>query len=353
VPSRISKLGISLLPVLALLLFSTPVRGQSLPDRKEASEWVRNALEASDLKSPDAAPYHLVAKLHYVLGDKTLDGTYEILWAAPDRWRVEIRMGDTGETLLFLEDKEYVVRNTPTMTVPMASISMFLFRFDVFAPPPKAQSDAAVYKLYFTGKGATRQICALVGDHKLLENEFCFNTNSELVSRHERPEPYGPVLRGTYSLDMVDYVRLGNIRYPQHLSRRVGPESIDATVQKWETVKQFDANVFSPPPNSTVWDWCSTPEIQMPQNTRQQSLSAALDQSVAGTGHPPYLAVYQIVGTDGIAKQNTELFSSPESLMKEFMSQQSHERWPIPVCNGKPVQYEHIFMYWALLPKLR
>jgi len=192
----------------------------------------------------------------------------------------------------------------------------------------------------------------LVRDNQPLEHEFCFGANSELVARHDRPKPWGSVPKESCSLDMTDYVSPGNIRYSQRLSRRSGPESIDVRVEKWEAVKQFDANVFVAPPNSTVWDWCSTPDIKMPKNAQPQSVADVLTQSFKGTGHLPYLAVYEVVGTDGVAKQITELFSLPQSAMKEFMPQQRHSYWPVHVCNGKPIPYENIFYIWPLLLKL-
>jgi len=133
---RIAKPVIPLAFALALVLSSVPALAQSLPDKNEVREWIKKAQEASDLRSPGAAPYHLVAKTRYAIGDKTMDGTYEILWAAPDRYRVEFRMGDIGETDLVLGDKKYVERNTQTMTLPMWSVSSILFFFSSFANRP-------------------------------------------------------------------------------------------------------------------------------------------------------------------------------------------------------------------------
>src|SRR5260370_32556254 len=98
----------AMLPLLlvAITVFS-PVStcAQSLPDKKEVKQWAKKGLEISDLQSPSATPYHLVASFHYGLGDNTFDGTYEVLWAAPDRYRVEFRIGDLGETDVVIGDK--------------------------------------------------------------------------------------------------------------------------------------------------------------------------------------------------------------------------------------------------------
>src|ERR1700734_3603182 len=105
---RTSRSAVLLIFGPGLALSSVAVFAQSLPSKKEATEWVRKAREASDLQSPDAPPYHLVAKIRYTINDKTMEGTYEILWAAPDQYRVDFRVGDIGETDLVLGDKKYV-----------------------------------------------------------------------------------------------------------------------------------------------------------------------------------------------------------------------------------------------------
>src|SRR6204780_1804478 len=169
---RTVKPVILLVFALVLVLSSVPALAQSLPDKNEGSEWIKKAQEASDLRSPGAAPYHLVAKIRYAIGDKTMDGTYEILWAAPDRYRVEFRMGDIGETDLVLGDKKYVERNTQTMTLPMWSVSSILF-FSAVLPIAQRPSSVSVHKLSWLGDGANREICANVGEIMDPEIFFC------------------------------------------------------------------------------------------------------------------------------------------------------------------------------------
>jgi hypothetical protein len=345
---RIPRPIVSLLAVAAFLFGSMPAPAQSLPDKKEVSEWVTKALDTDILQSPDASPFHFLATVRYTFNGKSVDGTYEVMWQAADRFRVEFRMGDVTETDLILGDKKYVDRNTPTMTMLMWSISSFLFP-EGRKPVPSLTRNDAVYKLTATGEGATRQICAMVGDHKTLENEMCFSATTRDLTSH-RIHPLRSMVNGAISIDLTDYISFGKLRYPQHLFKQFGTEMIYATVERWEAVEKFDSKLFAPLPNSIAWDWCSTPEVHRPKTTQNSSFISAI-MSSTGQGQFPYVGVYKIVGQDGTPKQVTQLFRSPESAAKEFVNEQRRERSAVHICNGKPVEYETIVAFFPTILK--
>ena len=332
---------------LVLVFSPFPALGQSLPDKKEVMEWVRKAREASDLQSPDAAPYHLVAKIRYTMNEKTMDGTYEILWSAPDQYRVEFRMGDIGETDLVLGDKKYVKRNTPTMTLPMWTISSLLF---FSKPMPSAPSSDSVQKLSWVGVGANRQICAIVGESATLDHEFCFDAETtEVTAIDTHPKSHSPVVNAATTMDLTEYANLGKMRYPQRLLRRSGPEAIDVTVEKWEAVEKVDENVFAPLSNSVVWGWCSAPEIKMPNSNSPHVLPLNVDP-ISGTLSFPYFGLYKVVRADGTVKEATLMFGDPKGPAKELLDRQRHDRSAVHICGGKPVEYETVFAIWSTSP---
>jgi hypothetical protein len=344
---RIPRPALPLVFALGLVLNSFPTLAQSLPDKKDVMEWVRKAQEASDLQSPDAAPYHLVAKIRYTINDKTMDATYEILWSAPDRYRVEFRMGDTGETDLVLGDKKYVKRNTPTMTLPMWSISSLLF----FSTPMRsAPSSDTVHELSWLGDGSNRQICAIVGESATFKHELCFDADTtELTATHTHPRAHSSVVGAKLAMDLTDYVSLGKMRYPQRMIRVSGPEAIDATVEKWEAVQKFDKDVFVPLSNSIIWDWCSAPKIEMPKSNGPYVPPLNVNP-VTGTLSFPYFGLYKVVRADGTVKEATLLVGDPEGPAKELLARQTHDPSAVHVCGGKPVEYESMFLMWPASP---
>jgi hypothetical protein len=342
---RTSRSAVFLIFGPGLALISIPVFAQSLPSKKEATEWVRKAQEASDLQSPDAPPYHLVAKIRYTINDKTMDGTYEILWATPDRYRVEFRMGDIRETDLVLGDKKYVERNTPTMTLPIWSASSILF-FSAVLPTAPSRSFYTVHQVSWLGDGANRQVCANVGESVAIDHELCFDAKTtELTSTHNHPKPHRAVINATIAMDSTDYASLGKMRYPQRVVRRWGPETIEATVEKWEAVEKFDERVFEPLSNSIVWDWCSSPKIEVPKSNRPYVPPINVDP-ISGLLSFPYFGLYKVVRADGTVKEATLLFGSPKGPAKELLDIQRHDRSAILICGVKPVEYETILATW-------
>lgn len=336
----------SLLLGLGLVLFTVPLSAQSLPNKKEVSQWVRKALDANILQDSEGSPYHFVATIRYTLGEKSFAGKCEVLWAAPDRHRVEFRLGDTRETDVVLGDKRYVVRNTATMTLAMWAASSLLFPQNPVVIPAQLRSDS-IHKLFPSDEGSAHQTCAIVGDHTSLIHEMCFDAaTSEITSRQVHPNPHGALPKEPLSLDLTEYVSLGKMRFPKHLVRRVGPELICVDLEKWEAVPTFGADAFVQPANATEWDWCSKPEIRLEAATQSSLLVPSLTATGALEG--PYLLAYKMVGQDGTTKQVVELFGPQNDAAKDFLSRQRRQRSALHVCGGKTVAYETIVPFGML-----
>jgi hypothetical protein len=229
----------------------------------------------------------------------------------------------------------------------MFSITSILF---FSTPLPGVQSADSVRKLSWAGDAANRQICAKVGESVAFDHELCFDgKTTQVTAAHTHPKPHSSVVNGAIGMDFTDYVSLGKMRYPQHLARRSGPESVDATVEKWEALQKFSDDVFLPLPNSTVWDWCSTPKIEIPKSSRPYVPPINVDP-ISGTISRPYFGVYKIVRADGTVKEATLLFGSPKGPAKELLNIQRHDRSAVHVCGTKPVEYETVFVTWPTNP---
>jgi hypothetical protein len=337
-----------LLFLVANVFFGSVSAADNLPDKKEVREWAKKARETGDLQSLNAPPYHLRATIRYTLGAYTGDGTYEVLWAAPDRYRVEFRVGDFGETDLVLGDKKYVKRNTPTMTFPMWSVSSVLFP-SLYSASPTVSASPSLHKLSSVRDGSTREICATFGGNLSLDEVLCFDaTTHELVSTRIHPPGDDAASKGSEFLDLTDYMSLGKMRYPQHLSRRSGPETVDLVVETWQTTAKFDANVFTPFADGAAWNWCSKPEIQWPKSWDHSFVPPVSVNPVNGTLSFQSFGLYKVVGADGTPREVTLLFGSPEGATKQLLEMQRRGRSALHICDGKPVEYETIVAMWPM-----
>ena len=107
---------------LLALAFAVPaVSAQNVPSKKEAKELLRKAAADSELRGSGAAPFHLLANFKYTLDNNTVDGMYELFWAAPDKYREYFKMGDVVETDIAAGNKLYVERSTKA--IPLAAVA--------------------------------------------------------------------------------------------------------------------------------------------------------------------------------------------------------------------------------------
>jgi hypothetical protein len=333
------------------LLFAPSVRAQTLPSKQEAAEWVRKAIETSYLEAPGAPPFHLVATIHYTVGEQILDGSYEILWAAPDRYRLELRLGSVGETDVILGNKKYVARTTPTMSLAFWSVSGL---FDNIAgPPPATPSAFRVAKVTSVNDPSGHRIRVTEGGNVALARQFDFDASSfELVAQRVLPKNYNPLPETPYSVEMTDYRSLGKLRYAGEISKRNGPEHIIATLQKLEPVQIFGDDVFVPLASGAVWDWCAVPEIRQPKNPPPLPPGAifvpAGNLNVAPVFKTSYLAVYKIVAADGQARQVTQILGPTGTTETAFVEHERRYPSPIHICDGHPIEYETVLPFWPL-----
>lgn len=333
---------------LLLLIFPVlpPASAQSPPSAKEVSQWIEQARAMSSLEASDTLPYHLVATFRYSWQDNSLDGTYEVLWAAPDRFRIGFRMGRISETEIVLGDKKYVERNTPTMTVPMCILELLPF------PPhawPFELSKTSVEKPRLAATNGTRDVCAKSRNAAWWDWEICFDaTGSELTSQHVRSRSHRESGQLLMSTDLTDYVTSGKVRYPRHIQKQMGMYSIDVTIEKWEPVQKFSDDVFEPLPNGRAWDWCLKPDVKAPKDQKTIFFSApAADKTHVLTP----IAIYEIVGPDGIPERVTPLAELGDEDSKEFFGSERHRQAAVRSCGGKPISYERTIWIEALVKR--
>jgi hypothetical protein len=240
------------------------------------------------------------------------------LWAAPDRYRVEFRVGDSGESDLVLGDKKYVKRNTPTMTFPMWSVSSILFPA-LYSAFPTVSASLSVHKLSAILDGSTREICTTFGGSPSFDEVLCFDaTTHELVSMRIHPSG-GDAARKHSEFHLTKYVSLGNMRHPQRISRRSGPETIDLIVETWQNADKLDANVFTPVADGAAWNWCPKPEIQGPKSSDHSFVPPVNVNPVNGAASFQSFGLYKFVGADDTPREVTLLVGSPEGATKELL----------------------------------
>lgn len=329
-------IGLAGISAALILVRSTPLRAQSFPTLDEATALLKKAIDATKLNAPGVPPFHLVAKIRYTLDDKTTDGTYEILYAASDRYRVELRLGGIGETDIAIGDKFYTLRTTPTMSLPFWSLGMFIWQ-----PGHLYLGDGRkANRVYSLTVGAEVRTCVDAEGNKDVTKQICFDpASNSVVSFHVTAQPQKGAPKGiAFENDLSDFADLGPIRYPRHLVKKFITETIEATVEKLETAGTFADSVFAPPDKAEVHDWCASPvhegQAKLPPPTRATDSWLRMQNLVA---------YYYLVGTDGRVKKKVLLHSSGDAGLDVLYSLPFEKGKPsVHTCGGKPIEYETI-----------
>lgn len=329
-----------LCPVLAAILiwFPCSVRAQEekVPSREEASELVKKALASVGLKHEQSTPFHLLANVEMKHGNKKSEGKYEILWSAPDKYRVNLQTTTATETDIALGDKLYISRSTPALSLEMWTANGFLQK------PTSSLflDDLAVKSVSSETVEGEKLTCVDASNALEMGLHICLDSRSDELAlvrmeyiRKRKKASQIPLL------ELSDFVTVGNMRYPRHLAGIRQIVEIQAEVQKFEISTPFAENVFQPDPRATALDWCASPKFDPQTLPKKQEKPA--HKPVWEYAEDQVVAYSIVVGPDGFAKKSYVLYSGTPSV-SAHVSATLDMKYPVLGCNGRPVSYELI-----------
>jgi hypothetical protein len=310
----------------ACVLVAPIARGQSLPTKKEAQKLVEQTVARMNLMAAGGSPFHFVADAHFEIGGNSFDGTYELLWTAPDRYREEFRMGAIGETDVALGDKIYILRTTPTLSLPVNRVRAYV---DMTVPSKLAQPRRVLSIRLANGNGPSH-FCVRTESGDYDEN-FCFDAASrEIVSLDAPP-------RDDYWWKRSEFVSLGECRYPGHVVHHDQGETLEMRVKMLQQVTAFSESVLTPPPGAIVRDWCSNPKKSGKWADPESPKLSATNTNIA----PQY---YVLVGRDGRAEKSAPVVSGTASIDAVVERWIQSAKFAVSRCGDKPIEYEEIIV---------
>lgn len=329
---------INFIPFLFVLLALGPISmgAQSLPTKKEAASLLQKAAEAANLRTADSPPFHLMATVHYEIGHRSLDGSYEFLWVSPDKYRETFKMAGAEEVEIALGDKLYILRNTQVMTLPLWSTRKTLKSLKNFYPG----SVPKVKKVYSARVGGETQLCVNFGDDSL-ERQACFDpTTQEVVSFHYAAiPPNGPLsipTKGLKHLDesqLRDFTNIATKRYPLQIVKQDSDEKLEIKIESLTLVKALTENEFVPPAGAVAHDWCSSP---VEKGKLELDFQPILEMDPPGA----VFAYYVAVGTDGRVTNWAPARSGGSRVDEQMAIRLRMAKFPIASCGNTPIWYE-------------
>lgn len=381
VHAHVAKKFTSLIPGLSILVFSaclalsafkapapTPASLENndspLPSTREFKKLIESAGDQSQLSKWKGARFHLVAKVNYSLAGTTVDGVYEVLWAAKDQFRTNLKLGDLAEVAIVNSGKIYHWRTSLAVFLPKMTL-------DSLVQSPLLIWDdegISVHKVYSSNSSGQTLVCGEVSDF-YMTGEACVDpATNKILSLHVAPKPHkeADIGLGHYlhaegsSFAITGVVPSAPAWYPARIERKEYDEHLVVNVQTFAEVKSFADGVFTPPKSATSYDWCAEPSYvkrvgfdraaipgmapweQRVDSSHATYMGPGAMPSVTITEPGELLAYYLIVGPDGKASTVRALRAndphSQETLDKDF----SQIMFPKLACNGKEITREMI-----------
>jgi len=260
-----------------------------------------------------------------------MDGAYEVLWQAPDRFREEFGLGPFSESDVAVPGKLYVRRNTP---VP----ALALWRLRTLTGLPTSKAVISVDKIakVLPQKNSAGSVWCFELAPPSLAADCVEPLSGRLISMGASAK------NGLGGFSEDHFISVGSSNYATHMLSTIGTDSIEVNVDELDQVDGFADGIFSPPNGATSSDWCPNPSV-----AKDDGQELRIWTSIAfGSGFPPprthdLTGYYLKVGTDGGIEFAAEMHPDGTARRVDLVGA-NNVRLPVHSCAGKPIGYETI-----------
>jgi len=316
---------------MATVLVGSLARAQSVPSRKDATTLLHAAIARANLSSADTPPFHLVAAVHYDLDGQASDGSYEMFWAAPDRFREELHLGAIFDIRVASESALYVARNTPVATLADWSVTQLL------RSPLGLSEKWGVDRVFSERKSNPHPTC-----YELIRDELtvhvCLDPQTNDPASVQVESRNLGVLSQT---ELSEYIVLGKSRFPGRLVRHVPTQNLTITVNTLETITSPKEELFTAPTGAEKWDWCPDAFPTGYVTGAEGEIGPQVPVDVIPRG---ITAWYFMIGRDGYVKKSAAIHSDP-AFARRYSYRYVGARYPVVLCGKKPIEYEIVFEF--------
>ena len=315
--------------LVLLVLLSAGAFGESKEDA--ARDLLTKSFRQANLWTD--GPVKLIAKVRVPRRkNQDVELTYEISWAAPDKWRAEWSGAGYSRVIVLNNGRLYRLSNLPAPPLSVLRFEEALGALNGNNPAGPLISpplDLSKSKLQVSNESVGKSSAKCVS---LAGRAWCIDPISALALS------FRDFVQGTFEYN--DYVKVGEIEFPQSLRLTFGADVQEEGAISVNRGVTFEDSLFAPPPNSTTSDFPSCADIG------KNFLPPHLDKKVQPTypenermsHHQGTVWLYATVGKDG-AIQHLQVISgvSPELNNSAMDAVRKWKYTPYERC-GKPVE---------------
>jgi len=288
-PNNRKSLGAPLCFALALVLLvgmdfpATAQSNSSLPSKEEGKALVEKSNKLTNLRALGSVPFHLNARAKsYGPKGQTIQGTYQLWWASPGRWREEISWGDKSVVRIADNNRLWVNGAESNRLDTLHATKLLDFSSRLRIP-----SDRSVDRIKAKQIDGVSAICmrlfhfsspsgstAIPGTGLQImspldvERSACWDGATSLPLRIDT---------GPDRLELGAYSAIGDKQFPHKLRElRDGKMLIEVELDSLELLDVTATTAFTPPSGTNAKPWCANMILPKPLHLGSASEATSL-----------------------------------------------------------------------------
>jgi TonB family protein len=315
--------------VAGIVLIGNPLAATD--KQQEAEALLTRARELSLLRRDGGTPFHLKMSFKFWPEEsRSLDGTYEEIWASPDRWRDEITLADFKQVRVGGKNKIFIWRNGDFEPLAAFRLIGLLHQFQEL----RVTADYAVVSVGDDERDHTQVQWVILRNKGKGYRNICFDSSSGALREDSRGVEKTVI--GSYVY--LDYFHFGDALFPRVLraldDRRV---ELEAHVEKLERAENVDVALFQP------GDGVERVTCEEPEEPRLLRMDPprALATATKALKHPATVVLYVLVSPDGrVTKVATLKSSGIQDIDTAMESTVKKGIFKPAMCGATPVETE-------------
>jgi hypothetical protein len=323
---RVSGVGkVCKMFVCALVLCFSVAAFDALSQEREKSPSVEllNAAKLADARAGDRG-FKISAVIKLMQGMTQAEGTYQLVWDSPTRWREELSFPDFHQIRVSAPGGVWEKREPYFLSLRMWQLMQALGFYGRF----ELSNEESAGKIKRTKKQGSDLRCVEIKRNSYPVDEFCFHEDTaQLLSEHYLPSDR--------VYEFTNYRNIGPKFLPGHIAVREGKTpAADFSVTDVREMDSVPASSFEQPAQAEWRSWCASPESGGDPLT---PIYSGLAQ------HKGTATLYGAIGTDGQWHRAHILESGGADHDTEVLEGLKKERWKPSSCNGSPIVVETVF----------
>jgi TonB family protein len=254
-----------------------------------------HASDLQDVWSKGSQPFHLHLQVHAEhITARPVDGTYDEVWLAPDRWRREIAFPDFHQVEIGDKDSKWVSRNVDFRPSGARAISTALETLVRTSLRP----DETVSGLRTSKKNGVQVRCADVKNSSA-GRTLCFNSSGTLASDGDWSELF----------EYSDYMQFESKVFPRHIQAyQKGNRVLDIRAQELPLPPDLGPDLFVHDVSAQHMASCLRPAGEVPAKP-VKTVVAEYPESARRAGKQGTVILYVLISGDGHVERTRVLQS--------------------------------------------